>query len=248
MSISLHRAKTDTETVLGQMDRRAQERLGEIQRSLAELRSRTDAVAGDLGRVEGRLDELRHRVELLTRHLEGGGRVPSPPAPAPSPSRGDATRGTEPPRSAEPPRSGPGAVRPSEVYQTAYIDFTRGNYALAIAGFEEFIKRFPDSELADNAQYWIGEAHFSIGRDLASKGQPAAQAYERAVREFQKVAINFPRGDKVPTALYKEALTLLELKQQSLAVARLQYLVDQFPQTEEAALARERLTSLRAPR
>lgn len=238
MALSLHRAKTDTETTLGQMDRRAQERLAEIQRNLAELKSRSDAIAGDLGRVDGRLEELRHRVESLSRSLESGGR-PSPPSPSASPS----SRGTDAPRSGT-----PTAVRPSEVYQTAYIDFTRGNYSLAIAGFEEFIKRFPDSDLADNAQYWIGEAHFSTARDLASKGQPAAQAYERAVQEFRKVAINYPRGDKVPTALYKEALTLLELKQQALAQARLQYLVDQFPQTEEAALARDRLASLRGSR
>jgi tol-pal system protein YbgF len=236
MAISLHRAKTDTETTLGQMDRRAQERSGEIQRNLAELKSRTDAIGGDLGRVEGRLEELRHRVEGLSRSLESG--RPGAPAPAAPP----------PARSTEPPRGTQGSIRPSEVYQTAYIDFTRGNYSLAISGFEEFIKRFSDSELADNAQYWIGEAHFSMARDLAAKGQPAVQAYERAVQEFRKVAINYPRGDKVPSALYKEALTLLELKQQALATARLQYLVDQFPQTEEAALARDRLASLRGSR
>ncbi len=237
MSISVLRAKTDTETVLGQMDRRAQERLGEIQQSLAELKSRTDTIAGDLSRVEGSLEELRHRVENLSRLLERAGRPASPAAPAPPQARG-----------AEPPRASPGSVRPSEVYQTAYIDFTRGNYALAIAGFEEFIKRFPDSDLADKAQYWIGEANFSIARDLDAKGQPPTQAYERAVQEFRKVVINYPKGDKVPTALYKEALTLLELKQQALATARLQYLVDQFPQTEEAALARDRLAALRGSR
>src|SRR3989304_601594 len=66
ITVGLARAKTDTETTLGQMDRRAQERLSEIQRNLAELKSRTDSIGGDLGRVEGRIDELRHR---------GGGRA-----------------------------------------------------------------------------------------------------------------------------------------------------------------------------
>ena len=241
ITVGLARAKTDTETTLGQMDRRAQERLSEIQRNLAELKSRTDSIGGDLGRLEGRIDELRHRVEVLVRTLETGSRSSPPPSPP-------AGRPAEAARGSETPRTGPGPVRPSDVYQTAYIDFTRGNYTLAIAAFEEFIKRFPDSELADNAQYWVGEAHFSLARELAAKGQPAVQAYERAAQEFRKVVINYPRGDKVPSALYKEALTLLELKQQALATARLQYLVDQFPQTEEAALARDRLASLRGNR
>ena len=57
--------------------------------------------------------------------------------------------------------------------------------------------------------------------------------------------VNHPRGEKVPTALYKEALALLELKRENLARARLEYLLDHFPQSEEAPLARERLAGLR---
>lgn len=65
------------------------------------------------------------------------------------------------------------------------------------------------------------------------------------MQEFRKVIVNYPRGEKVPTALYKEALALLELKQPSLAEARLKYLLEHFPQSEEAPLARDRLTSLK---
>jgi TolA-binding protein len=65
------------------------------------------------------------------------------------------------------------------------------------------------------------------------------------VQEFRKVIVNYPRGEKVPTALYKEALALLELKQPSLAEARLKYLLEHFPQSEEAPLARDRLASLK---
>ena len=63
-------------------------------------------------------------------------------------------------------------------------------------------------------------------------------------QEFRKVFVNYPRGRQVPTALYKEALALVELKQMQVAKARLQYLVDNFPQSEEAPLARERLKNL----
>jgi TolA-binding protein len=73
----------------------------------------------------------------------------------------------------------------------------------------------------------------------------ATQEFERAVQEFRRVLINYPRGDRVPTAVYKEALALLELQQPALAEARLQFLVDQFPYTEEAAKAKEDLAKLR---
>ena len=104
-----------------------------------------------------------------------------------------------------------------------------------------------DHELADNSQYWIGEAHFSISRGHANAGQAdkAKEELERAVQEFRKVIANYPRGDKAPTALYKEALALLELKQPGVGQARLQYLVDNFPQAEETPLARERLAALK---
>ena len=83
--------------------------------------------------------------------------------------------------------------------------------------------------------------------EAASQGQTdkATQALEQSVQEFRKVIVNYPRGTKVPPALYKEALALAELKQTSLARARLQYLVDNFPQSEEAPLAKERLSSLK---
>ena len=64
------------------------------------------------------------------------------------------------------------------------------------------------------------------------------------MQEFRKVVVAYPRGSKVPTALYKEALALVDLKQTALAQARLQYLVDHFPQSEEAPLAKERLAAL----
>jgi TolA-binding protein len=116
-----------------------------------------------------------------------------------------------------------------------------------MAGFREFLRRYPTHPLADSAQYWMGEAHVSLARGHANSGQAdkATQELEEAVREFRKVVANYPRGDKVPTALYKEALALLELKQPAVAQARLQYLVDNFPRAEEASLARDRLAALK---
>ncbi len=138
-------------------------------------------------------------------------------------------------------------LQPEDIYQAAYIDFSKGAYQLAITNFREFIRRFPDHRLAGNAQYWIGEAYFSLARGFtdAAQADRAQDELGKAIQEFRKVVANYPRGEKTPAALYKEALALIELKQPQVAQARLQYLVDNFPQAEETPLARERLAVLK---
>jgi tol-pal system protein YbgF len=230
LKLAVHRSRSDTEAVLGQLERRGREQSAEIQKQLATVQTRSEALAADLSRLAARVEDLSQRVEALARQARAA--APAPPA-----------RPTTP---APAPRA-PGAPQPADVYQTAYLDFSKGNYPLAIAGFREFLRRFADSDLADNAQYWIGEAYFSLGRGYAGQGQAdkATAALEQAVQEFRKVIVNYPRGDKVPTALYKEALALLELKQAGLAEARLRYLLEHFPKSEEAPLARDRLAALK---
>lgn len=173
----------------------------------------------------------------------GGGGPPGPSA-APPP-----VVGSVPPTPPAPPPARPatGTLQPQDIYQAAYLDFSKGSYALAIVGFREFLRRFPDHPLAGNAQYWIGEAHFSQARSHLDAGQPerAREELEKAVQEFRRVVANYPRGEKTPAALYREAMALLELQQPQVAQARLQYLVDNFPQAAEAPLAREQLAALK---
>jgi TolA-binding protein len=173
--------------------------------------------------------------------------APAPAAPAPTPPSSITAVPAEPTPGSRPSTN---PLQPQDIYQAAYIDFSKGSYQLAIAGFREFLRRFPDHQLAGAAQYWIGEAYFSIARGFTNSGQAekATESLEQAVQEFRKVQANYARSDKTATALYKEALALLELKQPAVAQARLQYLVDNFPQAEEAPLARERLTALKPNR
>jgi TolA-binding protein len=236
LTLTLHRSRSDTETVLGQIDRRSREQIAEAQRQLAALQARTEALSSELNRLSGRVEELSGRVEGLSRRLS----APTPQVPLSPPRTGT-------PPAATGPRSSTSGPPPSDLYQTAYTDFSKGNYPLAISGFQEFLRRDPESDLADNAQYWIAEARLSLAHAHANRGEveKATQGIEQAVQEFRKVVVNYPRGDKVPTAIYKEALALLELKQANLAMARLQYLLDNFPQSEEAPLARERLAAIK---
>jgi tol-pal system protein YbgF len=233
LTLAVHRGRGDTDTVLGQLERRTREQAGETAKQIADLGARIDALSAEVARVSARLDEISQRLDSLGRQSPGGG---SP--------RGGGSSQAPTPTPAQPAGGGPGA---QESFQAAYQDFSKGLYPLAISGFREFLRRFPDSPLADGAQYWIGEAYFSMARAGSTAGQAdkAKEALEQAVQEFRKVIVNYPRGSKVPTALYKEALALLELKQTALAQSRLQYLLDHFPQAEEAPLAKERLAALK---
>jgi TolA-binding protein len=256
---SIQRSQAEIKADLQRADRQSAQTLSGLQQSVAQLGSRLDDLGRDAAQIQGRLDDLRRRVDALALQFDlggpppgspGSGRSGSPPAaappagapPSPSPSSGNPSPGG----AAATPATAAGR-QAADLYQTAYIDYTRGNYNLAVAAFREFIRLYPDNELAEKAQYWVGESHFSLGRDLQSRGDRtrATQEFERAVQEFRKVLINYPRGDRVPTAVYKEALSLLEVQQPQLAEARLQFLVDQFPYTEEAAKAKEELAKLR---
>ena len=220
-------------------DRRTTQTLTEVQRSVARLSTRLDDLGRETGQLQGRVDELRRRIDTLALQFEavgtpaGGGASQTAPAPA-SPSV------------AQQRPAAPG-TQASDLYQTAYIDFTRGHYNLAVAAFREYVRLYPNTPLTESAQYWIGESHFSLARSHQAKGEAdrAIPELERAVQEFRKVVIAYPRGDKVPAALYKEALALVELGQLQLAEARLQFLLDQYPSREEAAQARDELARIR---
>lgn len=234
LTLSVHRGRGDTEAVLGQIDRRTREQSAEQGRQLTALSARVDTLTTELARVAARLDQLSQRVETLSREVSSRPGALAPGAPT-SPA----------PASPSTPRASGGPTA-EQAYQAAYLDFSKGNYPLAIAGFREFVRRYPDAPLADQAQYWVGESLFSQARASLAAGQTdkATRELEQAVQEFRRVALNYPRGERAPTALYKEALALLELKQTKLAQARLQYLIDNFPQSEEAPLAKERLATI----
>ncbi|MGH2667745.1 MAG: tetratricopeptide repeat protein [bacterium] len=257
---TIQRAQGEVKADLQRSDRQSAQVLTELQRSVAQIGARLDELGREAGQIQGRVDDVRRRLDVLALQFEVAGAPPTGPAPPSraAPPPGEATR-SSPPGVAAPvppeaagrapgfsPAAGP-AAQAIELYQTAYIDYTRGNYHLAIAAFKEFIRRHPGTDLAEKAQYWIGESHFSVARALQTRGEAdrAAQEFERAIQEFRRVLIEYPRSDRVPSALYKRALALVELKQPSLAEADLRYLVDQFPSTEEAAKAKDDLARLR---
>ena len=117
-------------------------------------------------------------------------------------------------------------------YDEAWKLLERKDYRAAISRFKEFIKKNPQSEYADNAQYWIGESHYAL------------REFDQAILEFDVVRRKYPKGDKVPAALLKQGFAFAELGDKVDARLILQELTDRFPQSQEAVKAKQKLKSL----
>lgn len=204
---------------------------------LAGLDARIGSLDGQLAALRQRLDDTLDRVNTLaaesatTRELAM--RV-QPPRMAPSrPPEGDGEAPPAPEGSTtglEDTHRVPAVLE--DTYNAAYADFAKGDYALAISGFQDFLKKYPQSELADNAQHWIGEAYFAQGE------------FESALAQYDQVIRRYPKGDRVPAALLKKGLCLIEASRTAEGVVQLQHLIQTHPASEEAALARDRLEEM----
>jgi tol-pal system protein YbgF len=117
-----------------------------------------------------------------------------------------------------------------EVYDAAFRDFTKGSYSLAREGFKEFLARYPDSDLSDNASYWIGETWYTQGN------------YQEAVRHFDAVLRTYPEGDIIPGALLKSSNCHLELGEKDRALEGYRRLIREYPNSDEAFIAQHKLT------
>lgn len=118
---------------------------------------------------------------------------------------------------------------PDQLFAAAYGDYSRGNYDLAISEFRQYVETYPTSEMADNAQYWIGECFYG------------KKQMNEAIAEFDKVSLLFARGDRVPAARFKKAMVLLELGQADVARAEFTAIIRAYPRSNEAVLAKQQL-------
>lgn len=107
-----------------------------------------------------------------------------------------------------------------------------GQHEEAVQGFRELIRRFPSHDLADNAQYWLGECYYD------------RKDYTQAVREFRRVIEHHPNGNKVPDALLKVGFSYLALGSVEAGRQTLSQLERSYPRHEAAALAAARLAEM----
>ena len=117
-------------------------------------------------------------------------------------------------------------------YQAAFDLLKDGKYPEAIGGFKQFLTTFPTSALADNAQYWLGEAHY------------VTKQYPDALRDFRMVLEKYPDSRKIPDALLKIGFCNYELKNWAEARSALGQVVQRFGDTTAARLASQRLAKM----
>jgi len=120
-----------------------------------------------------------------------------------------------------------------QLYSDAYKVFVEQEYESAKKKFQEFLKLFPDMEYSDNAQFWIAECFYFQDK------------YEEAILEYEKVIQNYPKGNKVPNALLKQALSFLKLGDKASSRLLLQRVVKDFPGTTPAETARTKLLEIK---
>ncbi len=180
-----------------------------LTRSQQDLTREVEGLRAELRDAQGRLESHQMVIDDLQRVLSAA--APAGRAPL-SPSF---------PSAAQPPAA-EGKSSPTEVYQKAFADYASGRYPQAVQGFESFIRLFPDSGFAGNAQYWLGESYFS------------QQEYGRAIAAFQKVVERHPQGGKAPDALYKMALAHQKINQADRAREALRMLKERYPESSAA--------------
>ena len=116
-----------------------------------------------------------------------------------------------------------------DLYKDAYETFQKGNLEESRRKFEAFLKQYPNTELSDNAQFWIGETYY-LKKD-----------FEKAILEYEKAIVKYPEGDKIPAALFKQALAFLELGDKTNARNLLRRVMERYPNSEQAEMAKKRL-------
>lgn len=134
---------------------------------------------------------------------------------------------------AVPPPSSPSQTAdPQALYDTAYNDYVRGSYDLAVLGFRQYLESYPETDLADNATYWIGECYFQ------------QRKFQEAIVQFDKVLTRYELSDRNPSSLLKKGFAYLELGQRAEGVVQLQNVVCEYAGSDEARLAGQRLQAL----
>ena len=215
-----------------------------LQRAVTDRRQQDEATATGLKDLSDRIGGAGRgdpgAQGLGTRSAAPGrlrpARRPGPPARRPRDPVGQPAAGGRPAATSRAPparaaRAAPAlpAPAPRELYSQAYADYARGNYDLAIQGFGEYIRNYPGTDFTDNAQYWIGECLY--GKKL----------YNEAVEAWNVLFRDYPSSDKLPDARVKKGMALERLGRRSQALVEYRYVVDRFPNSQAARIAREHL-------
>jgi len=157
--------------------------------------------------LDTRIQELERSLQARAGNVLDGGTLPPGQLPVPG-----------------------GSARDN--YRVAFELLKEGRYDMAAAAFKQFLLAFPNSELVDNAQYWLAESYY------------ASNQFEQALRDFKVVIDEYPRSSKVPDALLKIGFCNYNLKRWDAARLTLTRVQADYPETTAARLAGQYLNRM----
>jgi tol-pal system protein YbgF len=213
---------------MGSLTGRVEDNEQLIKRNLEKDLGKEDAMVGGLAALSQRVSELEVLVRKQQEHLglkmpvpkEDRGGVSGPSGPEKSVSKRPVV--IEAPRSEE-----------LDLYDTSMASFKEEKYGDAMKGFEALIKKYPNSDRSDNAQFWIGECYMGL------------KQYEKAILAYQEVIKKYPKGNKVPSAMLRQAIAFLEINDKTSTRLLLKRIVNKYPNSSEAQIAKKKLETLK---
>jgi tol-pal system protein YbgF len=214
----------------------------DAQKVMADSGARSDQLATDIQLVQGKLEENNFHITELAQKLDDKSvkiaeltaRIEELEAKVNKSSSGTGGLSSVPIGTAtdKDKKTAVKGREPSEAYNQAKNDFDKGNFDLALDGFQNFIALFPDTSLAAAAQYWIGECYSS------------KKEFTKAIESFRKVITSYPKSDKAPGAKLKIGLSYLNEKNTAKAKEFLNMVIKDHPGTTEAAIAKDRINKI----
>lgn len=193
-----------------------------LQKSHQDEGGRADQLSGQIQALHDSVDELKARMNKISQQLEAI-------------QNAQQNINTAPPAGAQPGQPGPtgSAAPPADVlYNNALRDYNSANYQLASQEFADYLKYYPTTDLAGNAQFYLGDIAYRSG-DFAG----AVKAYDTVIEQY-------PEGNKAASAQLKKGYALLELGQRQAGIRELNALITRYPRSIEATQAKDRLRKL----
>ena len=208
-------------------------RLDTMSTQVQGLSDNLEEIKSRLGKLNQQLVDLQNTVQSVDAKISGNAPVGGAVAPSSSSSSpyGAFTGSSS---SAAPTSSGP-APSADTLYSNGLRDITSGKYDLARSEFQDYLKFYGDTDLASNAQFYLGEIAYS------------QRNYDQAVSEYDRVLTNYPKSFKLAPAHLKKGMALIEQGQKQAGVRELREVVKRYPGTEEERRARAKLKELGVP-
>jgi tol-pal system protein YbgF len=206
-------------------------RLDTMSTQVQGLSDNLEEIKSRLGKLNQQLVDLQNTVQSLDAKISGGA---APPATTPTSGNYSTPPVTGAPVGGSVVPVG-GAPSADTLYSNGLRDITSGKYDLARQEFQDYLKYYSDTDLASNAQFYLGEIAYS------------QHNYDQAVQEYDRVLTNYPKSFKLAPAHLKKGMAQLELGQKSAGVRELREVVKRYPGTEEERRARAKLKELGVP-